>query len=78
MAKKQKEKMVVEIQKPIVSPDFAYHATQVVELDSVLAKKWIKSGIAKPVKREKQIETTENQPDENEMIEKSKKRKNYL
>lgn len=65
----KKKKVPVEIQTAIVSPDFAYHKGQVIELESDLAKKWIKSGIAKPVKKEKLIENEANEPDENGMIE---------
>jgi len=65
----KKKKMRVEIQTAIVSPTWSYRKGQEVELDSDLALKWIKSGIAKPVKGSKLVETTEDNPPENEMIE---------
>jgi hypothetical protein len=62
----KKKKIPVEIQTAIVSPDFAYRKGQVVELESSQALKWIKSGVAKPVKEGK--ETAQDKPPEDETI----------
>jgi hypothetical protein len=62
----KKKKIPVEIQTAIVSPDFSYRKGQVVELESDLALKWIKSGVAKPVKERK--ETAQDKPPEDETI----------